>query len=1097
MKYDYLKDIEQLSGLYNTLKNSLSDVPYSDCIKHGKNLESLVRYVYSVRFPKYKAASTELIKLIKDKNFKNFLGNTDYYNKLHFIYVAANNAAYDHDIDRETAELSLESLKDLTYHIFSKIISFNEEDIQKYKYVFPSNINISEAKTRELYIDVNLKNAHYNINKFKDNLGHGRPSANCVCVEIEVHNLPNQDVGFIDYVIYNKVGLPIAVIEAKRTSKSEEEGAQQARDYADALKKELKLKYRPIIYYTNGYTIKIQDRLGYPAREVGNFASMDDLELMIKRQMPGDTDARKAIINKKVDTNIINRSKLVEAINSMVDSMNSTGGMRRKGLLVLPCGVGKTRTAVALCKILLENDWVQNILFLADRNNLVTNALKPFEQYIDGVVSDISAENPDRDINARVCICTYNSMLNFINKPNKEFSVGHFDLIIVDEAHRSLFNVYRSIFEYFDSFLIGLTATPSKALDRSTYEILDLPVDQPTFEVKFEEAVNLKYLVSYKAFDKTSALLKEGLKYSDLSQKEKEEYEEIFGEANEDIPASAFSRTISNSGILYNEKTIDEMFEDLFNCGLRVDNGNKIGKTLIFARDHNHAEKIAERFKIRYPNLGDDFCQVIDNKINKNKTRQDNFAKKDSNPQIVVSVDMMDTGVDIPEILNLVFFKKILSRIKFDQMIGRGTRTCANLKCITPPRDYFEGRIKDDTRIEYLDKQGFYIFDYCDNFNYFELNPEGNDSSVTLNLNQKIYSLKLDMIYLLQDIKYQEIDEFKNYYNSLKNVIVEKISKLDKNRIDVHKKLSYVDKYNNLDAFKHISDKNVYEIKTNLLRLIDQDTNDDTCSKSLDYRLSIIQLSRLDTRIDSSKQQVQLMNTAKALLKKASIQDIFNKKDILKEISDESYYHNLDFFKLEKLKTDIGPLIKYLKGEEELLFITNFNDDIDTKDIDIKYNFDDFKNYREKIVSYIQKNLDSLGSVNKIINLETLEETDLDELKTILEKFKNPESNDELFDNTQELIIFIRKAIGIDRELINEKCQNFVDKDNLTKEQKQLFNLIIDFAIRNGNVTGEDLINLQPFCDFEFGIIFEDNLEPVLNLIKLFNEALNVVINIC
>ena len=356
MNFNYLEGIEELSNLYETLTSSNIAEPFLRCIKYGRNIEQLVRYTYKVKFPKNNVANSEIIKLIKDKDFKNFLGKTEYYDKIHFIYLAGNNAAFDHDMDKETADLAFESLKEVTYLIFSKIKEFDEIEESTFKYVVPSNMAISEAKTRELYIDVNLKNAKYKINKYKDHLGHGKPGAGEVCLEIEVHNLPNQNVGYADYVIYGKTGLPIAIIEAKRTSKSEEQGAQQARDYADALKKELNLKYRPIIYYTNGYVIKIQDRLGYPARTVANFASLDDLELMIKRQLPGDEDKRKPIVDKTVDTTIINRSKLIEAVQELIDSMNTDGKMRRKGLLVLPCGVGKTRTAVALSKILLKND---------------------------------------------------------------------------------------------------------------------------------------------------------------------------------------------------------------------------------------------------------------------------------------------------------------------------------------------------------------------------------------------------------------------------------------------------------------------------------------------------------------------------------------------------------------------------------------------------------------------------------------------------------------------------------------------------------------------------------------------------------------------
>ena len=1087
MKFDYLSNIEELQFLYEIVTGDDSaESSYIRCINYGKGLEKLIRYTYAKQFPNYKAASSELIKLIKEKKFKQFLGKTEYYNKIHFTYLAGNNAAFDHDVDKETAELALENLKEITYHIFLKLDTFDEEQQVVFEYVPKPQNTISEAKTRELYIDTNLKSAGYTVLKEK-----GKIVPSKVGIEIEVYDLPNQAKGYVDYVIYDKVGLPVAVIEAKRTSVSEEAGSQQAKDYVDALVKNLGLKYRPIIYYTNGYVIKIQDRLGYPAREVGNFAALEDLELLIKRQLPGDKDIRKPITDKTVDSAIIDRSKLVEAVKEMIDSMNTDGKMRRKGLLVLPCGVGKTRTAVALSKILIKNDWAQNVLFLADRNNLVSNAEKPFSKYIDGGVSDISAENPDRDINARICLCTYNSMLNFLNKPKKEFSVGHFDLIFVDEAHRSLFNVYRAIFEYFDSFVIGLTATPSKAIDRSTYEILDLNTDEPTFEVKFEEAVNLEYLVSYRAFDKTSSILKNGLRYSELSDAEKEEYEELFGNDDGSVPehieGSVFRRHV------FNNDTIDKMFSDLFANGLRVENGNKIGKTLIFAVEHDHAEKIVERFKVLYPHLGDEFCQVIDNKIKKNKTRQNNFAKKDSDPQIVVSVDMMDTGVDIPEIVNLVFFKRVLSRIKFDQMWGRGTRTCKGLNVITPPRDYFEGKSMDDERTEHTDKQGFFVFDYCNNFEFFDLHPEGKDPSNTLNLNQKIYSLRLDILAKLQNITYQEQPEYKTYYSRLKKMLVDKIAALDTNRIDVKSKQYYVDKYKTEKAFEYLSDKNIYEIKANILRLIDQDSADDNYSKSLDYRVGIIQLSLLDDSVDSIKQQQQLMQTAIALLEKASIQEIFAQKNILHSLADEAYYSTLDFFELEEVKQKVGPLVKYLRGEKTGITVTNFNDKIETKVRDVKYDFDNFKTYREKIITYLKKHFGELTSVQKIMNLDELNSSDLNELQSVLDSLKNTETDaDDEFKSTQELIIFIRKIVGLDKKAIDEKCAKFLNVNDFNKEQRQLINLIIDFAIRNGNVTTDDLVNTEPFSAIEIPELFDNELEPILQLVAMFTNALTV-----
>lgn len=1094
MKFDYLKQIQQLGTLYEHLSIDFSndtDPHFAKCIKYGKDLEKLVRYVYSVKFENIKTESSELVKLLKNKQFRALLGTSELYSKAYFVFLAGSNASFDHDIDAETANLTLENLKEVTYVLFSKINEFSDTQKEEYKYYAPST-GITEQKTREIYIDVNLKNAGYTLNKYKDAHGHGRPAAEQVCVEIEVHNLPNQSVGYIDYVIYDKTQLPIAVIEAKRTSVSEEAGAQQARDYADALKKELNLNYRPVIYYTNGYTIKIQDRLGYPARDVLNFASIEDIEKLIRRQAPGDKDAKKPITDKEVDTNVINRSKLIEAVKEMVDSMNVGGSLRRKGLLVLPCGVGKTRTAVALSKILLKNEWVENILFLADRNNLVDNAKKPFAKYIDGVVSDISAENPHRDLKARVCVCTYNSMLNMLDKPKKEFSTGHFDLIFVDEAHRSLFNVYRAIFDYFDSYLVGLTATPSKALDRSTYEILDLDVDKPTFEVKFEEAVNLGYLVSYKAFDKSSKIVENGVKYNELTDKEKEEAEELGITEGEEIDAIRFKRTINSSGDLLNANTIDRMFSDLFANGLRVEKGNKIGKTLIFARDHKHAEEIVKRFKAKYLSYGDDFCQIIDNQVNKNKTRQDNFAKKDSNPQIVVSVDMMDTGVDIPEIVNLVFFKNVLSKIKFDQMWGRGTRTCENLYVISPSKDYFEGRSKDDTRIEYKDKQGFFVFDYCKNFEFFDLHPDGIDPTNTINLNQKIFSVSLDILSSLEDISYQEKNDFKNYYDNLKSSIIGKIAGLDKDKIEVMKKLRYVDMYSKEDAFTTLTEKKKQDIRIHLLRLIDQDSLSGVESKTLEYYISIIQLSLLNNKIESKPYQNKLLRIAKILLTKASIPEIFAKKDLLKKIADEKYYDSLDFFHLETVKKEISPLMKYLSGDEVFVTITNFNDSIETKERDVTYNFDDFRSYREKFILYLHKHFGELKSVKKILNLEQLEEDDLLELQEVLDKLKKPD-DEILFQNSEDLIVFIRQIIGLDRKLIDEKCAAFINENDFSKEQRQFINMIIDFAIRNGNITNDDLVNVEPFCDQDISAIFENKLDPLFNIVNLFNASLQII----
>lgn len=424
-------------------------------------------------------------------------------------------------------------------------------------------------------------------------------------------------------------------------------------------------------------------------------------------------------------------------------------------------------------------------------------------------------------------------------------------------------------------------------------------------------------------------------------------------------------------------------------------------------------------------------------------------------------------------------------------MCGRGTRTCKNLNVISPNRDYFEGRSIDDSRIEYTDKQGFFIFDYCSNFEFFDMHPDGRSPSTTLNLNQKIYSIKLDTLYELQTVEYQSDNNYKKYYNQLKLELINKIKSLDKSRIDVRNKLEYIDKYNKDESFNYLSSKDIYEIKTNILKLIDQDSEDDIYEKSFDYKVSIIQLSLLNQSIDAMPQINKLMKVAFALLQKGSIKEVYDKKDLLIELSNEEYYENLDFFKLEDAKKEIGPLVKYIKDETPGRLITDFNDNISTKDIDVRYNFDDFKSYREKFTDYLKKHYGELKSVNKIFNLEELNKDDLNELQDILNSLKNENTTaSEEFSSNDDLIIFIRQIVGMNKNLIDEKCAEFLNLNDFNKEQRQLINLIIDFAIRNGNITNSDLVNLEPFSEIEIPEIFNYDVEPIKKLVSLFTRPL-------
>ena len=455
-------------------------------------------------------------------------------------------------------------------------------------------------------------------------------------------------------------------------------------------------------------------------------------------------------------------------------------------------GSGKTRTVIALCKILLQKGWVRNILFLADRNALVTQAKRSFTNLLPSLALTNLCEEKN-NYGAHGVFSTYKTMMNCIDsvsndEGSKLFTIGHFDLVICDEAHRSIYNKYKEIFNYFDAPLVGLTATPKDEIDKNTYEIFDLENGIPTYGYDLAQAVKDGYLVDYVSIETTLKFMQQGISYEDLSEDEKRVYEETFSDEDGKMPP-IINATELNKWI-FNEDTIKQVLRTLMNDGLKIDYGSKIGKTIIFARNHNHAEKILEVFEKEYPNLIG-YAKVIDNHINYSQSAIDEFSDSDKLPQIAISVDMLDTGIDVPEILNLVFFKKVMSKAKFWQMIGRGTRLCPNL---------LDGK----------DKEKFYIFDFCGNFDFFRLN-KGKATKNQLSIQGSIFSLEFDIAFKLQDIAYQT-DDLIAFRASLVESMVNKVRKLDKSNFAVKQHLKYVEMYSNHESYKLITYENTLDI---------------------------------------------------------------------------------------------------------------------------------------------------------------------------------------------------------------------------------------------------------------------------------------------
>lgn len=1088
MNFDYLKSIDSLKDLYVFCKDAESFVlsrPDISAAQSRKALEYLVKLVYQLRNENVPQRSS-LFELVSSEDFTNFINDASMLNALHYIRKVGNIAIHDDEVSQKEALLSLKQLYIFTgellikldliksYPLFdeTKLIKTTEKTpivkdaiinqdlvdnlrpIMNKQTTLGVGINISEAETRKLYIDLYLREAGWTVLD-KDNVRLPEKAG----IEIKVQGMPNnQGIGFVDYVLFGYDGKPLAIVEAKKTSVSPIKGKEQALLYARCLQKEY--GYLPIVYYTNGYQIWIIDQLGYPARQIFGFHNIKELEYLMKLRQRG------TISDLTIDESISDRPYQKMAITKVAETFNQN---RRKALLVMATGTGKTRTAISLVELLTRNKWIKNVLFLADRTALVTQAKRNFNKLLPNyTISVLSDKDKEPDLNARLVFSTYQTMINLIDGDDRTFGIGRFDLIIIDEAHRSIFNKYKAIFTYFDSLLVGLTATPRDEIERSTYSTFDLEEGVPTFHYEMEEAVRDHYLVGYTVLDRTTKFLKQGVKYSELSKEEKEEYEKTFltpeGELPTELSGADFFKKI------YNDNTVDLVLQTLMNEGLKVNGGDLIGKTIIFAFNHVHAELIVKRFEKLYPKLGPEYCKLVDNYVTYAQSIIDSFSVRDKLPQIVVSVDMLDTGIDVPDVLNLVFFKRIYSKIKFVQMIGRGTRKSDNIF----------GHLKH--------KNQFYIFDFCDNFSFFEMNPQGRIVNQGYSMTQKVFQMKLDLLFELQKQEHQTNSFHKTYYEKIRTELYQTVRNFNRERILVRNSLPIVDKYSVESKWTYLSKYDIQEVKNNLTLLVDSD-KDIESAKAFDLKVFYIMLSLFSEDVVAKKAIEQVVRISQALLERLSIPQVAEKKELLFEVTTQTYWNNINIEKLEHLRNELRYLIQYITDEVGI-YSTDFKDELidqGTKDINII----DFKTYEEKVIDYLLSN-DVNETIIKIKMLEKITADDLRELERIL--WQELGTKDDYFNVTKEenLAVFIRSIVGIEQEAINQKFAEYLNTNILSSKQQEFVKSIINYVQQNGDITKQDLVEKSPFSDFDVVGLFNDKIDILISVINNLHERILV-----
>lgn len=912
--------------------------------------------------------------------------------------------------------------------------------------------DISEFKTRKIYIDVDMKQMGWKFTGIDADVQEEYPVEGMAGV-------PGQ-MGYCDYVLFGKDGSPLAVVEAKRTSKDPNIGRKQAVLYADCL--ERKFGRRPMMFTTNGFETYFWDDQTSPQRPVSGIFSKDDLQKLMNRR-----SERLNLMTIPIDDRITDRYYQKEAIRAVCEQIDL--GFR-KHLLVMATGTGKTRTASSLTDVLSRGKYVTNILFLADRTALVKQAKDDFKNYLpDMSLCNLCTNKDDR--NARIVFSTYPTILNAIDDTKSKdgvrlFTPAHFDLIIIDESHRSIFKKYRAIFEYFDAIMVGLTATPKTDVDRNTYDFFEMEHGVPTYAYDYETAVYQDHvLVPYYNYEVQTKFMDEGIDYGKLSPEDKERYEEDFiedGFMPDFIPSAELNKFI------FNELTVDTVLQDLMDRGIHVAGGDRIGKTIIFAQNKRHAEFILERFNKLYPKYKGTFAQRVICDDTYAQTVIDDFKIADKPPYIAVSVDMMDTGIDVPECVNLVFFKKVRSKAKFWQMIGRGTRLCKDLTCI----DQVDG--------EYTDKRRFLIFDYCRNFEFFREHKEGFESKETKTLSENIFGKQVKLISLLQEGAFSD-DAYQKWRAALVSTCQSQVKDLNMELVSVKLQLQFVEKYKKEKAFDSLGEGDKGELLQYIAPIVRLNDEDELAKRFDNFMYGLI-LASMEQMPAFKYAKKQLCEIATLLERKVSIPQVKEKMPIIQEINTDEFWVANDILLFEKVREELRELMKFLdRNPQKKPIITRLTDPILAQQegvlLEQAYDFED---YRDKVNRYIGEHGDTLA-IYKLTHNIKLSLGDYQTLERVFtSELGSKEDYEREFGETP-FGLLVRKVAKLDHEAAMQAFSAFINDESLNQRQIAFVYKIINHVEQNGYMDNVADLQKPPF-------------DKPISFIKLFDAKTRVAL---
>jgi type I restriction enzyme R subunit len=900
----------------------------------------------------------------------------------------------------------------------------------------PDDHDYDEATTRDLFIDVLLREAGWALDRPEDR-------------EYPVAGMPNAEGnGFVDYVLWGADGQPLGVVEAKRTRRDAKAGEQQARLYADCLERQF--GQRPVIFYTNGYEHWIWDDTAYPPRAVEGFYTRDELELLIQRRT-----TRQSLAELPINEHVVERHYQHRAIRRIGETFEVD--RQRQALVVMATGAGKTRTVIALADLLMRANWAKRVLFLADRVALVNQAVNAFKTHLpDATTVNLVTE---KTTDGRVYVSTYPTMMGLINEGAgdvRRFGPGFFDLIVIDEAHRSVYQKYRAIFSWFDSLLVGLTATPKDEIDRNTYRLFHLEDGVPTDAYPLDEAVAEGYLVPPRAVSVPLKFPREGIRYDDLSEQEKDEWDSREWDEDGDVPDLVASDAVNKW--LFNSDTVDKMLETLMVRGHKVAGGDRLGKTIIFARNNDHAEFIRTRFDANYPEYAGSFARVITYKTEYAQSLIDDFSVKDKAPHIAISVDMLDTGIDIPEVVNLVFFKPVRSKSKFWQMLGRGTRLCPDL--------FGPGE----------DKRDFFVFDFCSNLEFFNADPATAEGRVAASLAERLFAARLALLTgldseLSDDSVEVDADGTKSdrglrvdVAHTLHDIVVG----MNINNFVVRPHRRWVELYSEGTRWHSLTPDDAREVAEHLAGLPSTVRDDDEAAKRFDLLVLRLQLCVLGAEPGFERLRDQVRDIASALLEIVNIPAIAAQQQLLDDVAGEEWWIDVTLPMLELVRRRIRLLVRLVPKARRHIVYTDFEDQL-SEGVEVALSGlpvgTDIQRFGAKVRVYLAAHADHVA-LQKVRRNRPLTPDDLADLQRMLTESgaSDPIDLQRAAQQANGLGLFIRSLVGLDRGAATDALSGFIAGRTLTANQLDFVNLIITYLTEHG-VMDVGRLYEAPFTD--------------------------------